>query len=58
MTKYESKVLEILENGDAILELPDDLCKEMGWNIGDELTYEFENDQVILKKVIKSEDKS
>jgi formylmethanofuran dehydrogenase subunit D len=35
--KYESKVLEICDNGDAIIEIPPEMMKEMGWEIGDVL---------------------
>ena len=28
---YTSKVLEICDNGDAIIELPPELCEELGW---------------------------
>ena len=37
--KFESKVLEICDNGDAIVELPDELMEELGWKVGDELDY-------------------
>lgn len=33
--KYESKVLEICDNGDAIIEIPTELMKDLGWEIGD-----------------------
>jgi bifunctional DNA-binding transcriptional regulator/antitoxin component of YhaV-PrlF toxin-antitoxin module len=35
--KYESKVLEICDNGDAIIEIPPELMEEMGWEVGDVL---------------------
>jgi len=52
MTKvYESSVLEICDNGDAIIELPDDLLKEVGWTTGDKLSIDDVDGKIILKKV-------
>jgi hypothetical protein len=34
---YDAKVLEICDNGDAIVELPEELIKELGWKLGDKL---------------------
>ena len=45
---YTSKVLEICENGDALVELPDELIKELNWEIGDTLDYELKNEAVSL----------
>jgi hypothetical protein len=50
LKKYESKVLDILDDGSAVLELPEELCKEMGWNLGDDLTIRIENDIIIMNK--------
>jgi uncharacterized membrane protein (UPF0127 family) len=33
--KYKAQVLEICDNGDAIIELPEDLLKEIDWKVGD-----------------------
>lgn len=50
---YTSRVVEICDNGDAILELPPELCEDMGWKEGDNLDITVENGQLILKKVEK-----
>ena len=50
---YTTKVLEICENGDAIVELPDELVKELGWQIGDTLDYEMKNKAVYIKNLSK-----
>jgi bifunctional DNA-binding transcriptional regulator/antitoxin component of YhaV-PrlF toxin-antitoxin module len=50
MKTYISNVLEICENGDAIVEIPDELMDEMGWKVGDELNITEENGNVIIKK--------
>lgn len=47
---YTSQVLEILENGDALVEIPPDLMKEMGWKEGDVLDMQLENDMIVIRK--------
>jgi antitoxin component of MazEF toxin-antitoxin module len=46
-------VVEICENGDAIVELPDELVKELDWQIGDTLDYEMKNKVVYIKNLSK-----
>lgn len=48
---YISSVVEICENGDAIIELPQDLLDEVGWKEGDSLNIEEKNGAIILSKV-------
>ena len=48
---YKGEVVEICENGDAILELPDDLVYDMGWYEGTRLSIENEDGAIILKKI-------
>jgi formylmethanofuran dehydrogenase subunit D len=50
LKKYESKVLKVYSNGDALIDLPEELCVELGWNVGDTLTFSTENDTIIIKK--------
>jgi len=50
---YTSKVIEICENGDAIVELPDELVKELDWQIGDTLDYQMKNKAVYIKNLSK-----
>jgi bifunctional DNA-binding transcriptional regulator/antitoxin component of YhaV-PrlF toxin-antitoxin module len=51
MKTHTSKVLEICENGDAIIDLPDDLMEEMGWKVGDVLSYEQKDGKVFIKNI-------
>ena len=51
MKTYTSKVLEICENGDAILELPPEMCEDLQWKEGDTLNISEEKGAIILKKV-------
>jgi antitoxin component of MazEF toxin-antitoxin module len=50
---YTTKVLEICENGDAIVELPDELVKELNWQIGDTLDYQMKDGAVFIKNLSK-----
>lgn len=52
---YRSEVLEVLDNGDAIIDLPQELLDEVGWEVGDTLTFRMENGSIILSKLIKEE---
>ena len=53
MKSYTSKVLEICENGDAIVELPDELVKELGWEVGDKIDYEMKDGKVYIKNLTR-----
>jgi formylmethanofuran dehydrogenase subunit D len=48
---YTSKVLEICENGDAIIELTPEMCEDLQWKEGDTLNISEEKGAIILKKV-------
>lgn len=47
--------MEILDNGDAVIDIPEEMCQELGWDIGDELSVKSENDVIILTKVKRDE---
>ena len=51
MKTYTSKVLEICENGDAIIELPDEMCTELGWVEGDTLGISEKDGNIIIVKI-------
>lgn len=55
MKTYTSKVVDILENGDAIIELPQEMLDELGWKEGDELDFIEMNNSVIIKNLTKEE---
>ena len=48
---YTSNVLEICENGDAIIELPPELCEEMGWKDGTVLNIEEKDGAIYINEV-------
>ena len=47
---YESRVLEILDNGDAVIEIPQELMDELGWKVGDVLDCFVEDGKIIIRK--------
>lgn len=47
--------MELTVDEDGILNLPDDLLKEMGWKEGDELVWEECEGSFLLKKFNKDE---
>jgi len=51
MKSYTSKVLEICDNGDAIVELPNELVEELGWKVGDVLDYEEKDGKIFVKNI-------
>jgi formylmethanofuran dehydrogenase subunit D len=51
MKTYTSKVLEICENGDAIVEMPDELMEELGLKVGDNLKYEEKDGKIFIKNI-------
>jgi formylmethanofuran dehydrogenase subunit D len=55
---YTSKVLDILENGDAVIELPPELLDEIGWKEGDTLNIEDRDGSIFLSKVTNGENKT
>ena len=55
--KYNSKVLEICDNGDAIVELPEELMEELGWKVGDELDYQMKDGSVYVTNLSLKERK-
>lgn len=48
---YIAEVAEICENGDAILNLPDDLLKDMGWGEGTVLNVELVDGSIVISEV-------
>jgi hypothetical protein len=46
-----NSVLEICDDGDAIIELPDDLMADIGWQIGDELSIDQEDGLIVIRNL-------
>ena len=47
---YTANVIEICDNGDAILELPQEMLDELGWDIGTVLNIEEQNGQITINR--------
>ena len=52
MKVFTARVIEICENGDAIVEIPEQMVEYLGWSIGDNLKISsWSNEGIILEKV-------
>jgi len=51
--KFTTKVLEILEDGSAVLELPDELCTRLDWKEGTLIDISNDESGAIILKEIK-----
>lgn len=51
--KYEGKVLEICENGDAVIELPLELLEDNDWRLDDVLDVKLVDGVVIFENLSK-----
>ena len=43
MSKRFTVTIEEDEFGELILPIPDDVCEDLGWNIGDELEFDVDD---------------
>lgn len=50
---YIAEVVEICENGDAILQFSDEMVKDLGWQPGDTVKISMENGVVILENLTR-----
>jgi formylmethanofuran dehydrogenase subunit D len=51
MKTYAAKVVEICDNGDAIVELPPELVEELGWQVGDKLNMDMIAGAVVIENI-------
>lgn len=56
MKKYSAEVVEICENGDAILQFSDEMIKDLDWRPGDTISITMVNGVVHLKNITKHPD--
>lgn len=58
MSRWTADVKYDNDSGDTFIELPDDLMKEAGWNLGDDIEWiDNHNGTWTMKKIEKSDDK-
>lgn len=53
MKKYSAEVVEICENGDAILQFSDEMIQDLGWKVDDVLSISMKNGAVHLTNITK-----
>lgn len=49
--QYTTEVVEICENGDAILQLPPEMCTDLDWRENDTLKLSVEGDAIIIQNL-------
>lgn len=58
MSRWTADVKYDNDSGDTFIELPDDLMKQAGWNLGDDIEWiDNHNGTWTMKKIEKSDDK-
>jgi len=55
LKKYSAEVVEICENGDAILQFSDEMIEDLAWKPGDVLSITMVDGAVHLKNITKEE---
>jgi|TARA_R110000868_G_scaffold366327_1_gene629251 hypothetical protein len=53
LKKYSAEVVEVCENGDAILQFSEEMIKDLEWNINDVLSITMVDGAVHLKNITK-----
>ena len=56
MKNYSAEVVEICENGDAILQFSEEMIQDLGWKADDVLSITMKNAAVHLKNITKHPD--
>jgi hypothetical protein len=56
LKKYSAEVVEICENGDAILQFSEEMIQDLGWKVDDVLSITMVNGVVHLKNITKHPD--
>ena len=54
--QYTANVIDVLDNGDAVIELPLEMINDLGWKEGDVLDFIAENKKIIVKNLTKEND--
>jgi hypothetical protein len=57
MTIYEGEVVEILENGDAVIQFSENMMSDLKWYEGDVLDISVVDGTVYVKNLTKNEDR-
>ena len=54
LKSYTTRFIAVDCFGDAIIHLPDEMVKELGWTVGDELDFEIVDESIIIKNLTKN----
>ena len=55
---YTGQVIEVLPNGDGVLELDPEMVKDLGWQVGDELDYEQKDGKIYITNLTRKKDET
>jgi hypothetical protein len=56
LEKYSAQVVEICENGDAILQFSEEMIQDLGWKVDDTLSISMVDGAVHLKNITQHPD--
>jgi len=56
LKNYSAEVVEICENGDAILQFSEEMIQDLGWKVDDVLSITMVDGTVHLKNITKHPD--
>jgi hypothetical protein len=56
LKKYSAEIVEICENGDAILQFSEEMIQDLEWKVDDVLSITMKNGAVHLKNITKHPD--
>jgi hypothetical protein len=56
LNKYSAEVVEICENGDAILQFSEEMIQDLGWKVDDVLSITMVDGAVHLRNITKHPD--
>jgi hypothetical protein len=51
LNKYSAEVVEICENGDAIIQFSEEMIQDLGWKVDDTLSISMVDGAVHLKNI-------
>ena len=50
MSKFITTIQQFDDSEDYFIELPDELCQELGWKEGTEIVWEIKDDAILLSE--------
>jgi len=56
LKNYSAEVVEVCENGDAILQFSEEMIQDLGWKVDDVLSISMVDGVVTLKNITKHPD--